>query len=128
MTMPTPKHILVVDDDGDVRDVIISVLQDQNYRVSCAADGASMRSVLKYSDPVDCVVLDAVLPGEKGISLMLHLKEMGIRVVMISGHPEAMQYAAANNLQLLRKPFHIQEICDAITEALASTESGQRVA
>jgi CheY-like chemotaxis protein len=38
--MGQPKHILVVDDDGDVRDVLVEILQNDNYSVSSVANGA----------------------------------------------------------------------------------------
>ena len=41
--MGQPKHILVVDDDGDVRDVLVEIPQNDNYRVSSVANGALMR-------------------------------------------------------------------------------------
>jgi DNA-binding NtrC family response regulator len=124
--MGQPKHILVVDDDGDVRGIIVEILQDHNYRVSSVDSGALMRDFLDTADPVDCVVLDALMPGETSTSLALHLKEAGIPVVMISGSHDAMEYAEENNLQLLRKPFHAGELYDAVNTALASGESGQR--
>jgi two-component system OmpR family response regulator len=106
--MGQPKHILVVDDDGDVRDVLVEILQNDNYRVSSVANGALMRDFLETDDAVDCVVLDALMPGETSISLALHLKEVSIPLVMISGSHDAMEYAEKNGLQLLRKPFHTQ--------------------
>jgi two-component system, OmpR family, response regulator len=124
--MGHPKHILVVDDDGDVRNVIVEILKDHNYRVSSVADGASMVDFLEIGDAVDCVVLDAIMPGEPSISLALRLKETRIPVVMISGSYDAMQYAEKNDLQLLRKPFGTQELYNAINTALASGEFGQR--
>jgi len=87
------KHILVVDDNGDVRDVIVDILQEQNYRVSSATGGSVMRDFLETGDTVDCVILDALMPGEASASLALHLKERGIPVVMISGSHDAMKYA-----------------------------------
>jgi len=120
------KHILVVDDDGDVRDVIVDVLRHYHYRVSSVSGGASMRDFLNTAASVDCVILDAVMPGEANISLALHLKEAGIPLVIISGSPDAMKYAADNGLQLLRKPFHSQELCSSVNTALASGEFGQR--
>ena len=126
--MDPPKHILVVDDDVDVRDVIVEILQSDNYRVSSASSGASMRDFLETANVVDCVVLDATMPGEGSISLALHLKGAGIPVVMISGSPEAMEYADKNRLQLLRKPFDAQELYDAVNTALASGDFGQRQA
>ena len=124
--MSQAKHILVVDDDGDVRDVIVDVLQHYHYRVSSVSGGASMRDFLTTRDSVDCVILDALMPGEANISLLLHLKDVGIPVVVISGSPDAMERAEEYNLQLLRKPFHTQELYDAVNTALASGEFGQR--
>ena len=85
-----------------------------------------MRDFLNTAASVDCVILDAVMPGEANISLALHLKEVGIPVVIISGSPDAMNYAADNGLQLLRKPFHSQELSSSVKTALASGEFGQR--
>ena len=65
------KHILVVDDNGDVRDVIVDTLQEHNYRVSAATDGSVMRDFLETGDTVDCVILDALMPGEASASLAL---------------------------------------------------------
>jgi two-component system OmpR family response regulator len=124
--MSQAKHILVVDDDGDVRDVIVDVLRHYHYRVSSVSGGASMRDFLTTGDSVDCVILDALMPGEANISLLLHLKDVGIPVVVISGSPDAMERAEEYNLQLLRKPFHTQELYDAVNTALASGEFGQR--
>jgi two-component system, OmpR family, response regulator len=124
--MGQSKHILVVDDNGDVRDVIVDSLQAHDFRVSSAPGGSVMRDFLEAGDTVDCVILDALMPGEASASLALHLKERGIPVVMISGSPEAMKYAMDNGLQLLRKPFHLQELYSAVNTALASGEFGQR--
>ena len=120
------KHILVVDDNGDVRDVIVDTLQEHNYRVSAATGGSVMRDFLETGDTVDCVILDALMPGEPSASLALHLKEHGIPVVMISGSLDAMKDAADNGLQLLRKPFRSQELYSAVNMALAGGELGQR--
>lgn len=124
--MSQPKHILVVDDDVHVRDVIVAILESHNFRVSYAASGASMRDFLQTAGPVDCVVLDALMPGEGNISLVLHLKKVGLPVVVISGNHDAIERAEEHNLQLLRKPFHAQELFDAVNTALASGEFGQR--
>jgi len=95
-------------------------------RVSCAVDGALMRDFLKGDDPVNTVVLDALMPGESSTTLALHAKELGLSVVMISGSLEAMKFAAENNLQLLEKPFRAQELVNAVSKAIASGEAGQR--
>ena len=120
------KHILVVDDNADVRDVIVDILQENHFRVTAASSGSVMRDFMETDGTVDCVILDALMPGEASASLALYLKERGIPVVMISGSPDAMKYAMDNGIQLLRKPFHLQELYSAVNTALASGEFGQR--
>jgi two-component system OmpR family response regulator len=120
------KHILVVDDNADVRDVIVDALQEHNFSVTGVSSGSMMRDFLETGDTVDCVILDALMPGEPSASLALHLKEHGIPVVMISGRLDPMKDAADNGLQLLRKPFRSQELYSAVNMALAGGELGQR--
>jgi two-component system OmpR family response regulator len=120
------KHILVVDDNSDVRDVIVTMLEDRHFRVSAVASGSLMRDFLQNADPVDCVVLDALMPGETHVSLVLYLKRLSLSVVVVSGSFEAIERATEYNFQLLRKPFRAQQLYDAIDKALASGEFGQR--
>jgi DNA-binding response OmpR family regulator len=124
--MSAPRHILVVDDDGDVRQIIADLLLDLGYRVSLAAGGEAMGAFLDAADPVDLVVLDATMPGEPSVSLALRAKENGIRVVMISGSPDKMKAAHDKVDQLLYKPFRSAELARAIHHALASETFGQR--
>ena len=124
--MGHPKHILVVDDNADVRDVIVDTFQEHNFSVTAVSGGSMMRDFLETGGTVDCVILDALMPGEVSASLALHLKERGIPVVMISGSLDATKDAADNGLQLLRKPFRSQELYSAVNMALASGEFGQR--
>ena len=118
------EHILVVDDDSEVLFVLTEMLRSYGYRVSCVADGASMREFLQGTDPVDAIVLDMLMPGENGKALILHAEELGLPVVMISGSLEAMEFAAENHLQLLSKPFRAQDLVNAVIKAIASGEAG----
>jgi len=60
-------HILVVDDDADIRQLVGDYLRRNGLRVSQAADGREMRATLETSD-VDLIVLDVMMPGEDGLS------------------------------------------------------------
>ena len=124
--MSRSKHILVVDDNGDVLDVLIAMLEGCGYRVSSATDGKSMRDFLAGDDAVDAVVLDAVMPGEPSGALALHARDLQLPVVMISGSLEAIQFASENDLQMLEKPFRMQELFDALEAAIKSGEFGHR--
>lgn len=120
-------HILVVDDDGDVRDVIISMLLDNGFVATAATGGVAMRDILAADAvPIDAIVLDSLMPGEESAALALHAKTLQIPVVMISGSMESIKLAENNGLQLLRKPFRIAQLLQAIQEAIASGQYGQR--
>jgi DNA-binding response OmpR family regulator len=67
-------HILVVDDERDICDLVQVYLSGEGYRVSIAQDGAGMRGVMAQS-PVDLVILDLRLPGEDGLTLARWLRE-----------------------------------------------------
>ena len=123
--MGQPRHILVVDGDGGIRDTIAAILEDRGYRVSCVSDGPSMRHLLER-DGIDAIVIDASMRGETSTSLARHAKALRLPLVMISGNDAVMGYADDHGLQLLHKPFRIQELCDALDLAFSSGEFGQR--
>jgi DNA-binding response OmpR family regulator len=62
------EHLLVVDDDAEIRQLLATYLQDHGYRVTAVADGRGMRAELAASQP-DLIILDVMLPGEDGVSL-----------------------------------------------------------
>ena len=120
------KHIVVVDDDADVSDVIVAMLESE-YEVSTADRGLGLRALLDAaSHRVDAVVLDGSMLGESSASLADHLKDLRLPVIMISGDPTKMEAAENCNLQLLWKPFTHAELLDAVKQALASGAFGQR--
>ena len=121
-----PKHILAVDDNEGVRDVIALMLEEGGYRVTVASDGLSMRETLQRDDPVDAIVLDALMPGDQSAALARHARDLNIPVVMISGSHDKIIFAVDNGLQLLRKPFRYQELIDALNLAFESGDAGQR--
>jgi DNA-binding NtrC family response regulator len=123
--MSRPKHILVVDHDGDVRDVIADLLLDLGYSVSHAQDAAKMRALLA-ADRIDLIVLDASTSDAEAVTLATVARDRGIRLVMISGNLETME--AYNNRadQLLRKPFGRDALKRAVNYAFASAMLGQR--
>lgn len=123
-------HILVVDDDADVLTVLVEMLREAGFIVTSADSGAAMRDILgqERRPQIDVVILDCKMPGEPSTALALHAKALRLPVVMISGHVEAMEFAAQHGLQLLEKPFRTPELLGAIDAALRSGEFGQREA
>jgi len=69
----TTDHILVVDDDRDIRELIVDYLLKSGYRATGAANGKEMRAVLD-KQAVDQVVLDIMMPGDDGLTLCRQLR------------------------------------------------------
>ena len=123
--MTPPKHILVVDHDGDVRQIIADLLLDLGHVVTLAKDSATMRAVLD-ANVVELVVLDASTSDIEAITLATVARDRGIRLLMISGHPTIMEAYQDRADQLLWKPFKGDALKRAVDHALASDTFGQR--
>jgi len=83
-------HILVVDDQKEICDVVQEYLTGEGYRVSTANDGSGMRRALGQSH-VDLVILDLMLPGEDGLTLARGLRdESGIGIIILTGRGETV--------------------------------------
>jgi CheY-like chemotaxis protein len=126
MLQSKAKHILVVEDYDPVRELTAAVLEDRGYRVSTVVSGASMRQFVNADSEVDAIVLDVHTPGESGATLARYADELGLPVVMVSGNPDVIEFAAANDLQLLQKPYRTEDLYAALDKALGSGEFGQR--
>lgn len=66
-------HILIVDDDREIRSLIAEYLKKNGLRTTEVADGRQMRSFLD-SMPVDLIVLDVMMPGDDGLTLCRELR------------------------------------------------------
>ncbi|MCL1861358.1 MAG: response regulator [Proteobacteria bacterium] len=71
--MSGQDHILIVDDDRDIRSLLADYLEKQGLRCSTAADGREMRAALE-SHRIDLIVLDIMMPGEDGLTLCRNLR------------------------------------------------------
>ena len=83
-------HILVVDDDRDIRELIVDYLVKSGYRASGAANGKEMRAVLDKQH-VDLVVLDVMMPGDDGLTLCRGLrsgKHKDLPILMLTARNE----------------------------------------
>jgi len=123
-------HILVVDDDPEILDVVREYLGDEGYRVSSAASGAEMRESLKGSD-VDLVILDVRLSGENGFDLAKELRESSdAGIIMLSRKDDVVDRVAGLEIgadDYIAKPFHLRELLARTRSVLrrraGSTES-----
>jgi len=115
----------VVDDDLSVRESLQSLIRSAGLRVQVFA---SAEQFLTSSDPSDanCLVLDVRMPGMSGTELHRHLLSKGykIPVIFITAHAsdqETREQALSEGaLDYLIKPFHKNELLDAVFRALRS--------
>jgi DNA-binding response OmpR family regulator len=80
------RHILIVDDELQIRELLSAYLQKQGYRVSAASTSEEAMEALRQT-PVDLAVLDIGLANEDGLKLLSQIKigYPGVRVVMLTG-------------------------------------------
>jgi two-component system phosphate regulon response regulator OmpR len=106
-------HILVVDDDTRLRDLLRKYLADNGFRVSAAADAAEARKALASFD-FDLMVLDLMMPGETGLELAQSLrKERRVPILMLTAMGESSDRITGLETgadDYLTKPFEPREL------------------
>jgi two-component system OmpR family response regulator len=117
-------HILVVDDQREVCDLVQEYLSGEGYRVSIAQDGTGMRLVMAQS-PVDLVTLDLMLPGEDGLTLARWLREnFRVGIIMLTERGEVVDRIIGLEMganYYLPKPFHLRELLATVKAVLRRT-------
>jgi two-component system OmpR family response regulator len=111
--LQSEAHILVVDDDGQVRQLIGRFLRDSGYRVSGARDGREMRETLA-STAIDLIILDLMLPGVSGLDLCRELRATSsVPIIMLTAKGEDTDRIVGLELgadDYLPKPFNPREL------------------
>ncbi|KIM00549.1 TorCAD operon transcriptional regulatory protein TorR [Paramagnetospirillum magnetotacticum MS-1] len=125
----TNPHILVVDDDREIRDLLTKFLMRHNLRVSAAKDGVEMMKMLDERR-IDLVVLDLMLPGEDGLSLCRRMRESrsGVPIVMLTAMGEDTDRIVGLEMgadDYLPKPFNPRELLARIKAVLRRTQASE---
>src|SRR6266568_4718 len=114
-------HILIVDDQREICDLVQKYLSGEGYRVSTAQDGGGMRKVMAQS-PVDLVLLDLMLPGEDGLTLARLLREdSNVGIIILTGRGETVDRIIGLEMgadDYLPKPFHLRELLARVKSVL----------
>ena len=124
-------HILVVDDQKEICDMVQDYLSSEGYRVSIAHDGGGMRRAIAQS-PVDLVILDLMLPGEDGLTLARGLREeSSVGIIILTGRGETVDRIIGLEMgadDYLPKPFHLRELLARVKSVLrrVSSRSAER--
>ncbi len=119
-------HILIVDDDREIRDLVSSYLTKNGLRTSTAADGRQMRSFLD-ANTVDLIVLDVMMPGQDGLALCRELragKHKATPILMLTARSDEMDRVIGLEMgadDYLSKPFAARELLARINAVLRRT-------
>jgi two-component system, OmpR family, response regulator len=119
-------HVLVVDDDPSVRQMMADYLGDYDITVSAVATGREMNEVLAR-EAIDLLILDLRLPGEDGLQIARQLREQSeLAIIVITGRKEEADRVMALELgadDYLTKPFSPRELLARIRALLRRTRA-----
>jgi DNA-binding response OmpR family regulator len=107
-------HVLVVEDEKKVAAFIKAGLEEQGYQATCAHDGNSAL-LLATKNPYDALILDIMIPGPDGLSVLRSLREqrLAIPVILLSARAQLNERVEGLNMgadDYLPKPFSIIEL------------------
>lgn len=123
-----PAHILVVDDDTRLRDLLKKFLSDNGYRVT-TAESAEAAKEYQRSMAFDLIVLDRMMPGQDGLSFARELRELQpVPIVMLTAMGEVtdrIDGLEAGVDDYLPKPFEPRELLLRLRTVLRRTQSNE---
>ena len=129
----TNPHVLVVDDESDIRALIKDILTDESYGVTVAADAGEARSA-RASRKFDLILLDIWMPDTDGITLLREWAdggELNCPVVIMSGHgtvDTAVEATRLGAFDFVEKPLSLAKLLRTVEAALESAGKQSRAA
>lgn len=121
----SPKpHVLIVDDDNEIRDLLSRFLTKHDFRVTTAKDGREMAQALK-DWKIDLIVLDLMMPGDDGLTLCRQVRaESEIPIIMLTAMGEDVDRIIGLEVgadDYIAKPFNPRELAARIKAVLRRT-------
>ncbi len=130
MSNNSGKHILIIDDEPAIREMVGDILQDEGYRISVAENAAAARAARRAAR-ADLMLLDVWMPDTDGISLLKEWATQGsldCPVVMMSGHGTVETAVEATRLgayDFVEKPISLAKLLLTIERALETSQLRQ---
>lgn len=125
--MKTDAHILIVDDDKGIRDLLKEFLEKRGLRASVAADGDEMEAALRRGG-VDLIVLDVMLPGRSGLELCREVRaRQATPIIMLTAVNETTDRVVGLEMgadDYIPKPFDPRELLARIRAVLRRNGAG----
>src|SRR6185436_15881677 len=128
---PAPTHVLIVDDDPSIRQMIVDYLGDNEIRVTAVASGREIADVTAR-EMIDLLILDLKLPGEDGLDIARRIRaDSNMPIIMLTGRKEEADRVMALELgadDYLTKPFSPREVLARIRALLRRSQAHETVA
>lgn len=120
-------NVLLVDDDEEVAALVAEMLEHLGYEVTSAASAAAALGALANGRGIDIVFSDVMMPGGmNGLELAreIRTRNFEVPVLLTSGYAEAVKHSAeAEGVQILAKPYRLEELAAALKTALERIEA-----
>ena len=124
------QHILVVDDDDDVRMIAAALVEELGYQVTEAANGPAALDAIRADREQDknriaLIITDVVMPGMTGVELAAKAREIApdLPIIFASGYADVQTFGKELATEsILKKPYRIAEIASGIDDALSTAE------
>lgn len=123
-------HIVVCDDEPDLRDTVAEYLERNGYAVTTADAGPALREIVD-TQPVDVVILDIRMPGEDGLSLARYMREHSkVAIIMLTGSAEIIDRVVGLEIgadDYIAKPVDLRELLARVKAVLRRTSGHDQV-
>jgi two-component system, cell cycle sensor histidine kinase and response regulator CckA len=123
-TLHGSETILVVEDNGSVRDLACLILEEHGYKVLAAANGLkAMQLVAAHKGPIHLLLTDVIMPDMNGKALFEQLRRSHpeLRVLFMSGYTDsiiAQQGVLAEGVNFIQKPFAVKALAEKVRQVL----------
>jgi len=128
--MSQPHHVVVVDDEPAIGELIRNYLSRHGFVVTTVADGEGLSRTMA-AEAVDLVLLDLGLPGEDGLSIVRHIRSFSnVGVIILTGSGEAVDRIVGLELgadDFIGKPFDLRELLARIRSVIRRTGGASTV-
>jgi len=130
-TMPAPVHVLAIDDDPSIRQMIADYLGDNDIQVTTIGSGKEIADVMARNT-IDLLILDLKLPGEDGMQIARALRaESDVPIIMLTGRKDEADRVMGLELgadDYLTKPFSPRELLARIRALLRRSRAHETIA
>ena len=131
MTEVPNKHVLIVEDDPELREALAQALSDEGYLFSSARDGLEAIRFLRDGDQPAVILLDLSMPVVNGWEFRIHQKRTAeiadIPVVIITaGHHSREEIAWLEPADVIQKPIDLQRLLDTVRRYCGTPQASSR--